>query len=509
MPPVARDDEGCDASAKFDSEFAGGALPCKREQVRVRSRPVLLTASLAVVACLAVAAHHIINRLQMLDNRLLSTVLGALTLVAINFMLVVLAPSTPRSSNLHAVGVACLAAFVSSYWYMLAMEMQRASPDRPMHRWYIIGSVTVGSLGAAASGRSYCDVWVAARCIHASHGLMYLLCIAYAIMSTQELPPTLPPNDTPHRHAPIYVVVHGALAAGLTAPARQAISEWASHLVPELARPSDRLPAAGRITPLHASSPPSLPALQPTPAAPPLPLLSPRSRSLPARLGALAPVRFSLALLVVVAAHMLRGPSSAPGGIHTSLGAAGFAVLAVANLAQASPRFVARAMALLIMCCPTLRLVSVLVRSPEEMARDLDKFAGAGRCLLTFCAACGAAFGALPPSALPPTRKLLAVGYCACVQMCVGFILHVRTGDERALSFYLLLVLLPFLASFFAAQRGTRPHRPTAAVQLEMGCPLSTPPLKIAVGVCCGLMGGPASCVPSPSPSSVLAVVHR
>ena len=30
--------------------------------------------------------------------------------------------------------------------------------------------------------------------------------------------------------------------------------------------------------------------------------------------------------------------------------------------------------------------------------------------------------------------------------------------------------------------------RPTAAVQLEMGCRLSTPPLKLAVGVCRGLM---------------------
>ena len=227
---------------------------------------------------------------------------------------------------------------------------------------------------------------------------------------------------------------------------------------------------SGDVAPLHASSPPSLPALQPTPAAPPLPLLSPRSRSLSARLGALAPVQFSLALAVVFAAHMLRGPSSAPGGIHTSLGAAGFAVLALANLAQASPRSVARAMALLIMCCPTLRLVSVLVRSPEGMARDLDKFAGAGRCLLTFCAACGAAFGALPPSALPPTRKLLAVGYCACVQMCVALILRVRTGDERALSFYLLLVLLPFLASFFAAQRGTRPHRRVFARRSRGAC---------------------------------------
>ena len=225
---------------------------------------------------------------------------------------------------------------------------------------------------------------------------------------------------------------------------------------------------SGDVAPLHASSPPSLPALQPTPAAPPLPLLSPRSRSLSARLGALAPVQFSLALAVVFAAHMLRGPSSAPGGIHTSLGSAGFAVLALANLAQASPRSVARAMALLIMCCPTLRLVSVLVRSPEGMARDLDKFAGAGRCLLTFCAACGAAFGALPPSALPPTRKLLAVGYCACVQMCVALILRVRTGDERALSFYLLYTLLPFLASFLAAQAASacttpspQPHRQT------------------------------------------------
>ncbi|EOD28395.1 hypothetical protein EMIHUDRAFT_353408 [Emiliania huxleyi CCMP1516] len=66
-------------------------------------------------------------------------------------------------------------------------------------------------------------------------------------------------------------------------------------------------------------------------------------------------------------------------------------------------------------------------------------------------AATGAALGALPPSALHPTRKLLAVGYCACAQMCVGFILRVRTGHESALPFYLLHIVLPFLASFLAA----------------------------------------------------------
>ena len=73
-------------------------------------------------------------------------------------------------------------------------------------------------------------------------------------------------------------------------------------------------------------------------------------------------------------------------------------------------------------------------------------------------AAGGAALGALPPSALPPTRKLLAQldTAAACAQMCVGFILRVRTGHESALPFYLLHIVLPFLASFLAAHAASR-----------------------------------------------------
>ena len=76
--------------------------------------------------------------------------------------------------------------------------------------------------------------------------------------------------------------------------------------------------------------------------------------------------------------------------------------------------------------------------------------AGVGRCITTMAAAGGAALGALPPSALPPTRKLLAQldTAAACAQMCVGFILRVRTGHESALPFYLLHFVLPLLASF-------------------------------------------------------------
>ena len=278
-------------------------------------------------------------------------------------------------------------------------------------------------------------------------------------------PPPPPERDTPRvRTAAAEGFVEGFAAEGA---AEAAVEEEAS------ASSAAGVLLSLAAAPLHpASSPPSPPALQSTPATPPLPLLSPRSRSSSARLGALAPVQLSLALLVVFAARLSEF-SINPAGL---LAAAGFAVLALANLAQASPRFVARAMALLIMCCPTLRLVSVLVRSPEEMARDLDKFAGAGCCLLTFCAACGAAFGALPPSALPPTRKLLAVGYCACVQMCVALILRVRAGDERALSFYLLRLLLPFLASFFAAQAASGRSLGQHAPPLPLGGACSRSP---------------------------------
>mmetsp|Transcript_44458 Transcript_44458/g.145717 ORF Transcript_44458/g.145717 Transcript_44458/m.145717 type:complete len:655 (-) Transcript_44458:322-2286(-) len=235
--------------------------------------------------------------------------------------------------------------------------------------------------------------------------------------------------------------------------------------------PIDDLLLSGSATPPLLQTRPTPAASVPPPSMPP----SPPAVRISLRLDVVQskPVQLSLALLVMFAARLAELDTTNPAAF---IAAAGFGLLALANLAQASPRCLARVMALVLVCAPTLRLVSVLVRSPEGMARDLDKFAGAGRCLLTFCAACGAAFGALPPSALPPTRKLLAVGYCACVQMCVGFILRVRTGDERALSFYLLRLLLPFLASFLAAQAASGRSLGQHAPPLPLGGACSRSP---------------------------------
>ena len=183
--------------------------------------------------------------------------------------------------------------------------------------------------------------------------------------------------------------------------------------------------------------------------------LSPQAMRISLRLDVMQskPVQLSLALLVMVAPRLPQLHTPNPAAFIV---AAGFGLLALANLAQASPRFLARALTLLLVCVSTMRLVSVFVRSPEAMARAFDKLAGAGRCVITLAAAGGAALGALPPSALPPTRKLLAAGYIACALACVGFILRVRTGDERAPSFQLLHIVLPFLASFLAAHAASR-----------------------------------------------------
>ena len=95
-------------------------------------------------------------------------------------------------------------------------------------------------------------------------------------------------------------------------------------------------------------------------------------------------------------------------------------------------------------------MISLLVRSPADLTSALSQLADAGpcagRCVITMAAAIGASLGALPPSALPPARKLLAAGYCACVMACGGLIVRIQTGDERQSSFQLLH--LPFLASF-------------------------------------------------------------
>ena len=87
-------------------------------------------------------------------------------------------------------------------------------------------------------------------------------------------------------------------------------------------------------------------------------------------------------------------------------------------------------------------MISLLVRSPADLTSALSQLADAGpcagRCVITMAAAIGASLGALPPSALPPARKLLAAGYCACVMACGGLIVRIQTGDERQSSFQLL-----------------------------------------------------------------------
>ena len=135
--------------------------------------------------------------------------------------------------------------------------------------------------------------------------------------------------------------------------------------------------------------------------------------------------------------------------------AAGFAVLAVANLARASPRFVASATMMIVVCGPTLRLIQALVCSPAELARDVDSLAEGRLGLLTVCVAGGATFGVQP---LPTTRKLLAVGYFGCAGVCNTVAFRVRTGDDRMPSLELLHGFLPFLASFLAQSGACRAH---------------------------------------------------
>jgi len=193
-----------------------------------------------------------------------------------------------------------------------------------------------------------------------------------------------------------------------------------------------------------ASLPPSPPA---TPA--PLPFAQ-RSWQLPLRVGLLAPIQVSLALVVVCAAFAAE--------LYTDpafvFAAAGFAAIAAANLAQASPRIVARALTMMFVGVPTLRLIHVLVSSPAELTRDLDKLIEGRLGLLSLCAGVGASYGALPPAALPSSRKLPAAAYFACgpALTCVALVLCARTGDERMLSFEMLYGGLPFAASFLAAQ---------------------------------------------------------
>jgi len=164
--------------------------------------------------------------------------------------------------------------------------------------------------------------------------------------------------------------------------------------------------------------------------------------------GLLAPIQVSFALVVgcaAFAAELYTDPAFV-------FAAAGFAAIAAANLAQASPRIVARALTTVFVCAPTLRLIHVLVSSPAELTRDLDKLIEGRLGLLSLCAGVGSSYGALPPAALPSSRKLLVVAYFACAFTCCAFVLHARTGDERMPSFGMLHAVLPTVASVLAAQ---------------------------------------------------------
>ena len=197
---------------------------------------------------------------------------------------------------------------------------------------------------------------------------------------------------------------------------------------------------------------PDCSSLPPSPPATPVPLVfAPRSWPLPARLGASAPMQVSLALLMLCAAIMAELPKWSPDFFFT---ATGFAVMIAANraLARVSPRLFASAMTLLLVCGPTLRLVNAVVRSPAVLTSELDKLAEAGRYIILLCGIGGSFFGALPPAALPSSRKRLAVAYFVCTAICGASIFRFRTRDERMPSFRVLHSVVPFLVSFITAQ---------------------------------------------------------
>ena len=176
---------------------------------------------------------------------------------------------------------------------------------------------------------------------------------------------------------------------------------------------------------------------------------SPRSWPLPARLGVLAPVAVQVLLsLVAVFAAILGELATDPVFFLLTMA---FAAISVANLTQAWTRFIPLTLTMTLVCGSTLRLVQVLVSSPAELARGLDRMVEGRLGMVVVTAAAGASFGALPPSTIPFTRKLLATVYFACVITCSAFVLRVRTGDERMPSFDLLTGVLPLVASVLAA----------------------------------------------------------
>mmetsp|Transcript_12542 Transcript_12542/g.39998 ORF Transcript_12542/g.39998 Transcript_12542/m.39998 type:complete len:258 (-) Transcript_12542:230-1003(-) len=187
-------------------------------------------------------------------------------------------------------------------------------------------------------------------------------------------------------------------------------------------------------------------SLPPSPPATPAPLL------FAARLGVIAPIQVTLAVVVVCVAFLAE--------LHTVpvifFAATGVVVMSVAYVAQASPRIVARAVMLLVVCAPTLRVVDVLVRSPAALIDELDKLEDARLGMVALFVAGGATFGAFSPSTLSCKCKLRATAYSVCAATCADSIFRVRMGDERMPSFAILNGALPFFAAVVIAHVASR-----------------------------------------------------
>lgn len=226
---------------------------------------------LFTVVALAIAAHQ--NEVH-IDNPLVATVLEVIVIVMVNAALAALAPEVKplQSPSTHAAGVATLTAFAASYAAMAAHWLWDGALDL-MRSWYLSCALLIGTLAAAVSACHLVEVWPAARCVHASHGVLYLFCFVHAMSSrgTGTAPVTLPPGDSPAEHAPVYILLHVALATGLTPTVRMGMHNMCARtsLLPQ---------PEGSVVPLTATR--ALPPTEQSPKPPPERLSEkPRSRA--------------------------------------------------------------------------------------------------------------------------------------------------------------------------------------------------------------------------------------
>lgn len=190
----------------------------------------------------------------------------------------------------------------------------------------------------------------------------------------------------------------------------------------------------------------------PSASVPPSPPATPAPLLFAAHQGMIAPIQVTLAVVVVCVAFLAE--------LYTVpvilFAAAGVAVMSVAYMAQASPRIVARAVMLLVVCAPTLRVVDVLVRSPAALIDELDKLEDARLGMVALFVAGGATFGAFSPCTLSCKCKLRAAAYSVCAATCGDSIFRVRMGDERMPAFAILNGALPFFAAVLIAHVASR-----------------------------------------------------